>query len=373
MSPLHSGRHRAGIARPGPNTTGQMSTSPGTFSSSSTPSSLPAESAAQIFALATSAGLSRVVAVALRAGLFGSARDGLTVAQAGGVLGCPERPARMVTDVLVAGGYLVRDGHLLRPSPLALAHLLPDQEGYLGDLLLMFDRRVFGSWGRLEEAMRDNRPVVEDFRDHPPTPEEAQALVAEAIGGLHGMTLLAGRALARAFDFSEVRRVLDLGAGTGAMSIALLQAWPRLEALAVDMDPVIDVIRERAARAGVADRIQLLALDFFRDPLPSDVDAVILSNVLHDWSREQGHLLLERAFGALRSGGQVLINEWLIDDDRQGPLSSTMLSLCMLLETPAGENLTGHEVAACMTRVGFGGIEVVSTLPPHGVVRGFKP
>ena len=167
--------------------------------------------------------------------------------------------------------------------------------------------------------------------------------------------------------------MLDVGAGTGALSIALLQAWPNLVALAVDQAPVIEVIRQRAEEAGVADRVQLLTLDFFRDPFPTDVDAVILSNVLHDWSREQGRQLLERAFGALRSGGQVLVNEWLIDDDRGGPLASTLLSLCMLLETPAGENLTGHEIAACMTQVGFGEIEVVPTLPPHGVVRGFKP
>ena len=324
----------------------------------------------RILEMATGAWLARALAVAVRCRLFERARAGLDPVQVAKVLRCGAvRPARMMTDVLTGAGLLERRDGRVYPTPLSEAWLTSDRDTYLGGLVTMFDRRLYGPWGRLEVALAENHPVLD------PVPanidlETALRDARETINGLHGLTLRAGRSLARTLDFSACRRVLDLGGGSGAMSIALTTTWPDLEVTAVDHGPIIDVIEENARSAGVGARVHPWRANFFVDPLPSGFDVVILSNILHDWSPEQGLTLLRRAHEALREGGRVVVAEWMLDDDRSGPLLAALLSLCMLIETDGGENPTALEVADLMTRVGFEDAERVALQFPHCAVVG---
>jgi SAM-dependent methyltransferase len=286
--------------------------------------------------MATGNWIARSLAVALRLGLF--EHDGLTMDDVAGIVGGGARPARMLTDVLVAAELLRRDGEILRNAPLADAYL----------------------------------KQVATYRDAPPTPQEAQRLVREAIQGLHGITTMAAEAMLDHLDLTDVHKTLDLGGGSGAMAIVLAQRLPQARVQVVDQEPVLKVIRDNAMQAGVLDRLDLLHLDFFSDALPRNVDLVTLSNILHDWSREQGRILLRRAYDSLRPGGRLAVNEWLLADDRSGPLLSALMSLCMLIETTAGENLAGQEIATAMADCGFARVETIPTLFPHGIVTGLK-
>jgi hypothetical protein len=66
--------------------------------------------------------------------------------------------------------------------------------------------------------------------------------------------------------------------------------------------------------------------------------------ILHDWAPDRARAILRWA--ALPSGGQVIIAELLVNDERTGPAAAALMSLNMLVETE-GRNYTPAEYAAC--------------------------
>jgi cyclopropane fatty-acyl-phospholipid synthase-like methyltransferase len=82
--------------------------------------------------------------------------------------------------------------------------------------------------------------------------------------------------VANALDLSGVERLMDLGGGSGVVSLALLQRYPQLTATVVDIANVCSAGREIAAEHPMADRITYLAMDYLHDELPSGFDLVLL-------------------------------------------------------------------------------------------------
>lgn len=320
---------------------------------------------------ATGNWMQRALAAATSHGLFTYLSTGeATLEEIGAFLQASGRPTRMLVDVLTAAGLLRRRKNRISLSPLAREYLVEGGENYLGHFILMTDERLYLPWKRLEEAIRSNSPQVDEYRGPIPSSEEIQEKVRRAIMGLHGITTLAARSFCRMVDLGTFSRVLELGGGTGAFSIAMALAFPHLEFTILDLGPVCRVTEEMVRKKNLQERITILESDFFTADYPGSHDLVVISNVLHDWNREQCLVLLRRSFDHLPPGGMVIINEWLLRDDRSGPLLSALMSLDMLIETHGGENLTGAQIQGMLRDAGFSSTEVLEILPPHGVVLG---
>ena len=124
--------------------------------------------------------------------------------------------------------------------------------------------------------------------------------------------------------------------------------------------------RERA----VADRIEVVAGDFFADPVPPG-DLYALGRILHDWTEEKILRLLARVHDHLPSGGGVLIAEKLLEEDRAGPRWALMQHLNMLTCTE-GKERTLSEYAGLLHRVGFGEVHGCPTDSPLDAVLALK-
>ncbi len=85
--------------------------------------------------------------------------------------------------------------------------------------------------------------------------------------------------VASSLDLSGVRRLMDLGGGSGVVAMALVRRWPDLRVVIVDIANVCVAGREIVAEANLSDRIDVHAADFTRDPLPGGFDAVLECDV----------------------------------------------------------------------------------------------
>jgi hypothetical protein len=108
----------------------------------------------------------------------------------------------------------------------------------------------------------------------------------------------------------------------------------------------------------------------FKDALPS-CDAVLLSNVLHDWDIPQCRDLIRRSAAAIPSGGKLLIHDVFLADTLDGPLPVALYSAALFTLTE-GRAYSASEYRAWLTECGFTSAKVIPTLIHCGVLIGTK-
>jgi acetylserotonin N-methyltransferase len=109
----------------------------------------------------------------------------------------------------------------------------------------------------------------------------------------------------------------------------------------------------------------------FREPWPRGYDAMLFSNVFHDWGPETNQKLAAMAFQTLPAGGRIYLHEMLLDDTGDGPLTTAAFSTLMLANT-RGRQFTFQQLKTLLEGVGFVDVEVVPTYSYYSVVRGTK-
>ncbi len=159
---------------------------------------------------------------------------------------------------------------------------------------------------------------------------------------------------------------MDVGGGTGIYSIAWLQIHTELTALVWDRPEVLKVAREMAGSFGVGDRLETVAGDMFRDPVPDGAEVVLLSNILHDWDVAECRELVAKCAAALPSGGRLMIHDVFLNDALDGPLPIALYS-ASLFRLTEGRAYSAAEYRGWMEEAGLTVGAVVPTLIHCGV------
>ncbi|MFD3441117.1 methyltransferase [Streptomyces sp. NPDC058685] len=271
-------------------------------------------------------------------------------------LGLHPRPTRMLLACCTALGLLVREGGgAYRNAPLAEAFLVEGDPHYFGGFVQYSDRHGYPGWGRLQDALRTNRPTTWD----PDSQESAfvttdPEILASFWEAMFTLSSFTAAALAEAYDFAVHRRVLDVGGGTGAFPVGLCRRHPHLLATVLDLPHITAMTREKVADLAMTGTIGTHDGDFLtEEPLPAGHDVILLSMILHDWDETTGRRLLKKCWTALPDDGAVIICELVLDDDETGPVPAAMMGLNMLVETRAGHNYTYGEYARWLADAGF--------------------
>jgi SAM-dependent methyltransferase len=314
---------------------------------------------------------SAALAVAVRAGLFDlldvSPRPETEIREH---LGCAARPLRALLAALIAMDIVRRDGDRYELTPDASSYLVEGKPGWLGGLIDLEVEHFLSPRALLDALQRDESSVYrgqDPWEAHAEDPEKARRFTR----AMHSISERPAAGLAEVVDFSGVTNLLDVGGGSGAISLAIARVWPNVRCTVWDLEVVCAVAREYADAAGLAERVIARPGDMFAEPFPLRHDAVLLSQILHDWPPEKGALLLEKAHAALPDGGIVLIHEKLVADDGRGPLANALVNLDMLVWTE-GQQYDERTLAAMLANAGFAAAETRRTAGYWSVVTARK-
>jgi acetylserotonin N-methyltransferase len=256
----------------------------------------------------------------------------------------------------------------------ATAYLCSQSPARLTGYIRYSDAVLWRLWDHLDDAVREGShrwkqtfgwegPIFDHFF-------RSEQDRREFLMGMHGLGQLSSPRVVEAFDLGRHRRLADLGGATGHLAVAACRRWPELRAVIFDLPPVLPLARELIDASGVADRIEVVAGDFFTDPLP-DADLVALGRILHDWSEEKIGRLLRRVYERLPPGGALLVAEKLLDDDNAGPPRAVFQSLNMLVCTE-GRERTFAEYEALLHAAGFPRVEGRCTESPLDAMLALK-
>jgi predicted O-methyltransferase YrrM len=188
---------------------------------------------------------------------------------------------------------------------------------------------------------------------------------------MHSHSLAAATGMAIRTDVTGVKSLLDVGGGSGCFCITLAKQNPQLRCTVMDLPAMCEVAREYIAAGGVSDRVGVHPLNMFTEQWPRGHDAMLFSNIFHDWGQQTNEKLARSAFEALPSGGRIYLHEMLLDDTGDGPRTTAAFSALMLANT-RGRQFTFQQLKSLLEGAGFTDIEVAPTYSYYSVVRGTK-
>jgi SAM-dependent methyltransferase len=186
---------------------------------------------------------------------------------------------------------------------------------------------------------------------------ETATIFHDAMTGFSTMT---GHAVAGAYDFGSVKKLIDVGGGHGAMAEAIAGATPGLEALVYDLP---EVVKTAPARKGVA-----FEGGDFLERVPEGADAYIMKFILHDWDDARSERILRNCAAGLRPGGKILVVEQVVSDAPEAAFAK-IIDLEMLVMTPGGRERTEPEFRALFERAGLTLTRIVPTPSPVRVIE----
>jgi hypothetical protein len=290
-----------------------------------------------------------------------------------GRLGLHPRSSRDFLDALVALGFLEREDGVYRNSPSADLFLDKHKASYIGGVLEMANKRLFGHWNRLTIALRTGERQSEG----PGEADVFAALYADParlkgfLRAMTGMSRGANVQIASKFPWSGYKTVADCGTAQGDLMVQVALKNPHLEGVGFDLPEVAPIFEEYVEENGLSARVRFQPGSFFTDALPK-VDVIMMGHILHDWNLEEKRMLIRKAYEALPPGGAFIAYDTIIDDDRRQNAFGLLMSLNMLIETPGGFDYSGGDCMGWMREAGFSETRVEHLVGPDSMVIGIK-
>jgi ubiquinone/menaquinone biosynthesis C-methylase UbiE len=266
---------------------------------------------------------------------------------------------RRLCDALVADGFLTKDGDVYGLTTDAAVFLDKSSPAYVGSMAhFLTSPTITECFARLTDAVRrggtaldgdgtmaPDHPVWVDFaRSMAPAAGMSAALMTAILGPVHGT-------------------VLDIAAGHGLFGVTVAKQNADVRVIALDWKNVLQVARENAHLAGVADRFTELPGSAFDTPLGADHALVLVPNFLHHFDLATCETFLLRVHASLAPGGRVAIVEFIPNEDRVTPPEAAMFGLTMLASTSHGDAWTFAEYERVLRASGFSNV-TMHEMPP---------
>jgi hypothetical protein len=307
-----------------------------------------------------------------------SETPGLTRNEVAKRIGLRSQPGRILMTGLAALRLVKKDGDRFHNSPIAEQLLTRASPDNMVDVLGWQAHIVYPSEVDFLDSLKQFKNLgLRHFKGDadniyhrlPHNPFIAQVF-HDAMSSLSGS---ANAQLAQCPVFKDIQHIVDAGGGDGTNAITLIKAHPHLHVTIFDGEIACEKAREKVAAAGLSKQVHMHTGDFFKDPFPADIDAILFGHMMTIWSPEKDTALLRRAHDALPSGGRVLVFNMMGDDDEVGPMSAALGSP-YFLTTATGEGMlySWNEHESFLAGAGFRQTERHVLPKDHGLLVGIK-
>jgi predicted O-methyltransferase YrrM len=322
---------------------------------------------------------SKTLLTAVNMGLFTQLSQGsLSGSDIQKKLGLHDRSLYDFLDALVALGFLTRtgikDSSKYSNAPDADVFLDRGKPSYIGGLLEMANHRLYPFWNNLEEGLKTGLPQNEVKAGGAPLFETLyadEARLKEFLRAMGGAQMGNFMVFAKTFDFSNYKTLCDVGGAGGYLSAQVAMNNAHVNCISYDLPPVEPIARENIKALGLADRVTIQSGDFFKDKLPG-ADVITMGNILHDWGLDDKKALIRKAYDALQPGGAFVVIENIIDDNRSENVFGLLMSLNMLIETPAGYDFSAADFEVLAKEVGFKQVTKMPLAGPSSALTAVK-
>jgi (2Fe-2S) ferredoxin/predicted O-methyltransferase YrrM len=306
---------------------------------------------------------SRALLTALELDVFTATADGASAETVAKRIHADTRATEMLLNALVSLKLLEKKEGVYFDTPASARFF---REGSRDNARggLMHTAHLWERWSKLTECVREGKPAANGARDNGRTRDFIAAMDRNA-------RERAG-AVVKAVGTASIGRMLDLGGGSGAYSIAFAHSIPGLKSEIMDLPEVVPLAQDYIRKAELESRIKVRAGDMLHDPLGENYELIMISAICHMFSPEENRGLLQRAYKALARGGQVVVQDFILEPGKTSPSFAALFSLNMLVGTEAGSSYSEPEYAQWLNEAGFKDVRRVRLPGPSGLMIGVR-
>ncbi|HEY4003886.1 MAG TPA: class I SAM-dependent methyltransferase [Pseudonocardia sp.] len=288
-----------------------------------------------------------------------------TAGQLAAQAGISERGAQTLLDGLVSLGLVeLRDGSY-RNTAEAATFLVEGQPACLSNFAKLKLAHM-GNLVTLPEVVRTGGPVTDatvEVADNPHWEEVVQAIAAQSVP----VATVAADML-RLAEAGEIS-ILDVGGGSGIYSATWLELNPAARSTQLDWGPINAIARRLLAERGTADRFTCIDGDFHTTDFGTAAyDIAVYSHIAHQEGPEDNIAIFTKLRDAVKPGGTLVINDYIVDDDRSGPPFPLIFASEMLLKSKQGGTWRRAAYHAWLAKAGFENVSFHPTPSPTTLV-----
>jgi hypothetical protein len=316
---------------------------------------------------------SQLVFVAAKLGVADVLIEGpLTVEEIATRVGADPPSLKRVLRALASLGIFTSDPHgRFHLNRLAQTLRSDHPESLRAFALMIVDDYNWSTWGALEHSVRTGKsafehchgaPVFPWLREHP----EKEKMFSASLASL---SVMENAAIARAYAFGKLDRIVDVGGAQGHLLTTILRSYVRLRGVLFDQPQVV----KEALQAGlvtspdVSARCQVSSGDFF-DSVPPGADVYIMKYIIHDWDDERCVRLLSNCRAAMSAGGRVLVVDHVVAPGNRFDWGKLM-DINMMVMMGSRER-TKEEFRQLFLRAGLRLKRVIRTGSPLSILEG---
>ena len=241
-------------------------------------------------------------------------------------------------NALVSLGFLTKQDHLFFNTSDSFTFLSKKGSDYLGGM--MHTNHLWNTWSNLTQVVKTGKSA------HPADINvRGENWLFAFITAMHDRAKKQAPQQLANLDLSGINSLLDIGGGSGAFSMEFVSRKPGIEATVFDLPNVVPITQKFIDKEGFTGRIKTSTGDYTTDELPAGFDLVFLSAIIHSNSLEANRDLIKKCSRSLNKNGKIIIQDWIMNNERTQPTSGAIFAINMLVGTEAGDCFTEQEVS----------------------------
>ncbi|MBF0229281.1 MAG: methyltransferase [Desulfamplus sp.] len=274
-------------------------------------------------------------------------KNSLTSEEVATKMSAPVRSVAMLLDALCSMELLKKDGVRYCNTQISSKFLSKESPDYIG-FMIMHHHHLVESWSRLDESVISGKPIRSRVAS-----VEDEVRRESFLMGMFNIAMATAPELVPTIDLSGKKHLLDLGGGPGTYAIHFCLNNPDLTAVVFDLPTTRPFAEKTIQRFGQQNRITFQDGDFLKNDIQGKYDVVWLSHILHGDSPSDCEQIIKKAASVLEPNGVVIIHEFIMNNEKDGPLFPALFSLNMLLGTDGGQAYSEGELMDMLKGAGF--------------------
>ena len=272
---------------------------------------------------------------------------------------------KRLLNALTAMGLLTKQRGEYANTPESKSLLVKDSLEYIGHII-MHHHHLVSAWSRLPEAVKSGEQVKE--RSSFGKEEERESFLM----GMFNLAMNIAPRVVDQIDLSGRNHLIDLGGGPGTYAIHFCKANPSLRATVYDLSTTEPFATKTIERFGLRDRIDFVAGNYVEDDIKGSYDVAWVSQILHGEGPEDCQRIIRKVVSVLEPGGLILIHDFILNDNLDGPLFPALFSLNMLINTQHGQSYSQSQITSMLAKAGVKEIHRTPFRGPNdsGIISG---